>query len=290
MDENLPQPGRREAAAPIRSYVAVGDSFTEGLGDDVLPDGHFRGWADRLAERLAEHASGAEGAEGGFRYANLGVRGKLIGQIVADQVAPAAAMRADLVTLNGGLNDMMRPGCDVARVRAQVSEAAERLAGSGGTLLTFYAIDPSRRMRSSARMMPALHALHETVAELEQRPDTVVVNLFDVRCFDDPRMWAEDRLHMSAEGHRRVAEACAQALGLPPRFDWRAPLAPAAPVARRVKLAADLRWLRVHVGPWIVRRITGRSSGDNRPPKRPALADFLAPAGARGTTRDGETA
>ncbi|MFC5905982.1 SGNH/GDSL hydrolase family protein [Streptacidiphilus monticola] len=250
----------------IRSMVAVGDSFTEGLGDEVLPDGHFRGWADRLAERLAEAA-----APEPFRYANLGVRGKLIGQILADQVDTAAAMGTDLVTLNGGLNDMMRPGCDLARVRAQVLAAADRLCASGATLLTFYAIDPSRRMRGGARMLPALAQLHETVAELERRPNTVVVDLFTARCFDDPRLWDEDRLHMSAEGHRRVAEACAQALGLPARFDWREPLPAAAAAPLAVRLRRDLRWLRVHVLPWALRRLTGKSSGDNRPPKRPEL-------------------
>ncbi len=30
-------------------YVAVGDSFTEGIGD-IGPDGVPRGWADRFAE------------------------------------------------------------------------------------------------------------------------------------------------------------------------------------------------------------------------------------------------
>ena len=34
-------------------YVAIGDSFTEGVGDEY-PDGTPRGWADRLAEKLAE--------------------------------------------------------------------------------------------------------------------------------------------------------------------------------------------------------------------------------------------
>ena len=46
-------------------FVALGDSCTEGL-DDLLPDGRYRGWADRVASVL-------DGP--GFRYANLGVRG-----------------------------------------------------------------------------------------------------------------------------------------------------------------------------------------------------------------------
>ena len=33
-------------------YVALGDSFTEGIGDPG-PDGRDRGWADQLAHALA---------------------------------------------------------------------------------------------------------------------------------------------------------------------------------------------------------------------------------------------
>ena len=48
------------------SFVAIGDSFTEGLNDPA-PGGGFRGWADRLASLLAAEYPG-------LRYANLAVR------------------------------------------------------------------------------------------------------------------------------------------------------------------------------------------------------------------------
>lgn len=91
------------------SLVALGDSFTEGMSD-LLPDGTYRGWADLLAARMAAVTPG-------FRYANLAVRGKLIQQIVDEQVDRAAAMGADVITLVGGLNDTLRPKCDMVRVR-----------------------------------------------------------------------------------------------------------------------------------------------------------------------------
>lgn len=57
----------------IGSYVAIGDSFTEGLGDP-REDGTLRGWADRLAEGLAQSWNLTEPSEH-FRYANLAIRG-----------------------------------------------------------------------------------------------------------------------------------------------------------------------------------------------------------------------
>ena len=266
-----------DGRGPFRSMVAVGDSFTEGMCDEVLPDGEFRGWADRVAERLAAEAKAAEGSEGSgepFRYANLAVRGKLIGQIVDEQVDLAAGLGGELVTLAGGLNDVLRPGCDAEAVCATLGAAAEKLAAGARLLVLFHSTDPSRRMAGSGRLLPAILRLKRFVSELGERPGIAVVELFDAPCFDDPRLWADDRLHLSAEGHRRVAEAVLQAAGYPASFDWRAVLPPVTPPGRLHRVAADLRWLGRHVGPWIMRRLRGTSSGDGRSPKRPELTPY----------------
>jgi len=258
------------ASTTYRSYVAVGDSFTEGMCDDLLPDGQFRGWADRVAAALAAELPGEE-----FRYANLAVRGKLIGQIHDEQVDRAAAMGGDLVTLAGGLNDVLRPGCDIAQVRDLLGRAARTLLAGGGTVVMFTSTDPTRRLSGSARLLPAILEMKAFVEGLaKEHPNVAVVDLFSAPCFDDRRLWDEDRLHLSPEGHRRVAEAVLEALGRPAASDWRAPLPPAAPRGRTERLRTDLRWLRLHLGPWIGRRLTGRSSGDGRPPKRAELLPY----------------
>ena len=69
----------RDTIPEIGAFVALGDSFTEGLGDPH-PDGTgYRGWADRFAERLAA-------SRPGLRYANLAVRGKVVADVAADQI------------------------------------------------------------------------------------------------------------------------------------------------------------------------------------------------------------
>lgn len=252
------------ASAPpsVASFVALGDSFTEGMSD-LLPDGSYRGWADLLAARLAA----AHGD--GFRYANLAVRGKLIGQIAADQVPAATAMGADLVTLVGGLNDLLRPRCDVARVCALLEESAEKLAPSCGRLVLMRS--PARRGPVLERYRNRLEHFYAFVDDLARRHNALLVDLYGAQALLDPRLWAEDRLHLTAEGHRRVAEAVWQALGFPAESDWRAPLPPETPPGWFTRRRADLRFTRRHLLPWIGRRLTGRSSGDGRPPKRPDL-------------------
>lgn len=254
---------------PYSSLVAVGDSFTEGMSD-LLPDGTYRGWADLLAGRMAA-------ASPGFRYANLAVRGKLIGQIVDEQVDVAAAMGAEVITLVGGLNDTLRPKCDMVRVRDLLTEAVERLAPSCKQLVLMRS--PGRQGPVLERFRPRMESLFETVDALAERHGAVVVDLYGAPSLADPRLWDVDRLHLTAEGHRRVAEGVWQALGYEAEdVDWRTPMAASAPAAWLSRRTADVRFARQHLLPWIARRLTGRSSGDGRPPKRPDLLPYKPPA------------
>ncbi|MFD5030943.1 SGNH/GDSL hydrolase family protein [Streptomyces sp. NPDC058405] len=256
-----------EMNANYTSFVAVGDSFTEGMSD-LLPDGSYRGWADLLAARLAARTPG-------FRYANLAVRGKLIGQIVEEQVDVAAAMAPDVVTLVGGLNDTLRPKCDMGRVRGLLEEAVERLAPSCGKLVLMRS--PGRSGPVMERFRPRMEELFTFVDDLAQRHDALVVDLYGATVLGDQRLWDVDRLHLTEEGHHRVAEAVWQALGLEAEDDWRAELPQAAPVRWVMRRTSDIRFARQHLGPWVMRRVTGRSSGDGRPAKRPELLPYRTP-------------
>ncbi|WP_314173671.1 SGNH/GDSL hydrolase family protein [Streptomyces winkii] len=291
-DSPRPNDSTGPAATPVRSFVALGDSFTEGMSDR-LPDGSYRGWADLLAARLAARAAEAPGRaqtsgtgkapEGGetpddagstedgraFRYANLAVRGKLIGQIAADQVDAAAAMDADLVTLVGGLNDTLRPRCDMARVCGVLEECVEKLAPRCGRLVLMRS--PGREGPVLERYRARMEQLFAFIDELAERHGATVVDLYTGAPLADPRLWADDRLHLSAEGHRRVAEAVWQRLGYPALSDWRTPLPPSPAPSWLARRRSDLRFTREHLVPWIGRRLTGRSSGDGRAPKRPEL-------------------
>jgi lysophospholipase L1-like esterase len=259
----------QHAHVGLTSLVAVGDSFTEGMSD-LLPDGTYRGWADLLAARLAARMPG-------FRYANLAVRGKLIGQIVAEQVPVAAAMQADVITLVGGLNDVLRPRCDLGRVRGLLEEAVARLAPSCKRLVLMRS--PGRRGPVLGRVKPRMEDLFACIDDLAHRHGALVVDLYGAPVLGDPRLWDDDRLHLTGEGHRRVAEAVWQTLGHEPESDWRAPLPAAVQTRWGQRRAADLRFARRHLLPWVGRRITGRSSGDGRPPKRPRLLPYAGTYG-----------
>ena len=92
----------------IGSFVALGDSFTEGLDDPRAGQEGYLGWADRFAGMLA-------GQRPGLRYANLAVRGKLLRE-VAEEQRPVAPLETELVIVNE--HHVAQPG------HAQPSSAA----------------------------------------------------------------------------------------------------------------------------------------------------------------------
>lgn len=246
-----------------RSFVATGDSFTEGMADPY-PDGTYRGWADLVAERLAVETSG-------FKYANLAIRGRLFDQIVTEQVPIAAAMRPDLVSFAAGGNDALRRGFDPVRLVERFDEVVAGFRAAGADVILFRFADVSRQLPGRRLVLPRSMLINDAAAEIAQRRGAYLIDLFADEVFYDRLMWGADRLHLNTIGHRRVAAHVLTALGRTPDPAWLTPPEPGPLLSWPRRRAADARWAGEHFAPWVRRRLTGRSSGDHRDPKRPTL-------------------
>jgi lysophospholipase L1-like esterase len=250
-------------------YVAMGDSSTEGL-DDPDGQGGFRGWANRLAERIAA-------AQGSLRYANLGVRGRSTREIRAAQLGPALAMRPDLVTLFSGTNDVIRRQFDAAAVAADILAMHRALLEAGATVLTFTLPDLSPVMPVARWISPRVHALNARLRSVCDSTGAILVDLARYSVASDPRVWSADRLHANAEGHARIAAALAEALGIPDSdTTWAEPLPQLSQPSLAERVGGELVWWRVYLVPWAWRHLRGRSSGDGRLPKRPELLEVVS--------------
>lgn len=248
---------------PGMSLVSVGDSFTEGVGDPYPePGAGFRGWADRLAEHVAHHL-------GEIEYANLAVRGKLMRQIVTDQLAPALAMSPDLVTLSAGGNDLLRPGGDPERMARILDHVVGRLRAAGSQVVLFTGVNVSSGYMRGTIGLFARYYMH--VRAIADEHGCFLVDQWSMKVLTDARAWDEDRLHMSPEGHRRLALRVAEVLGVPVAERWDEPWPEREPVGWAQARREDLAWVRESLVPWIGRRLTGRSSGDTVAAKLPEL-------------------
>jgi lysophospholipase L1-like esterase len=247
----------------LRRFVALGDSTTQGI-DDRCPGGGYRGWADRLAERMAAD-------EPALLYANLAVRGKLMRQIRAEQLGPALALAPDLVTVVGGYNDLLRRRYDLDAVAADLEGMLVALRATGATVVTMTLPDLSAFIPAARLVRARMRAHDQAVRAAARRSGALVVDLAAIPAAADPRFWSDDRLHANTAGHAYIAAAFAQALRLG-GADADPQLAPPARRGPVRAVAAEAVWAGRHMVPWIGRRLRGRSSGDGAQPKRPELA------------------
>ncbi|MBJ2121185.1 SGNH/GDSL hydrolase family protein [Arthrobacter sp. MSA 4-2] len=254
---------------PWRRYVALGDSFTEGIGDPN-PDsvGGNRGWADRVAEELSRGC-------GSFSYANLAVRGRLLQQIVDLQVEPALALKPDLVSISAGGNDLLRPGADPDQLAARLDSAVQTLGSEGATVVLFTGPDVRDTVLGKVRLKTAV--FNENLRVIAARHDAVIADMWALRQLSDPRMWSEDRLHFSPLGHHTIAMMVLDTLAVDHTLE---PMQakPLPPKSWRLARTEDVVWAREYLMPWILRRLRHRSSGDGISAKRPEASTIFGPA------------
>ncbi|GAA2458350.1 SGNH/GDSL hydrolase family protein [Agromyces soli] len=262
------EPVPTEPRHPWSRYVALGDSFTEGIGDPepTVPGGH-RGWADRVAEVLAQ-------GDADFAYANLAIRGRLIQQIIDEQIEPALALRPDLITISAGGNDVIRPGTDPDEISARFEYAVERLSRDRATIVLFTGVDVGfSPVFRGIRGKVAIY--NENLRAIAAKHDLLVADQWALTEIQDQRMWAPDRLHLNALGHHTVARMVLATLNVDNDLE---PSTPEPLPARswREARVGDLAWAREYLVPWVVRRIRHQSSGDFVTAKRPDAGPYAA--------------
>ena len=242
-------------------FVAIGDSFTEGVGDwDVrFPDG-VRGWADRVAKQLSK-------ADPEWEYADLAIRSKRLAQIVDEQIGPALAWEPTLVSFYAGGNDLLElrgHGCPAGALRG----GGRRLCASGAQVLLFTGFDvPLGPMLERIRRRN--HVFNAEVRRLAAEHGATLVDYWAWGAYRDRRMWDTDRLHMNRAGHRYMAIRVLDLLGVRHRLAFE----PFGPAERHAGPGAaalrEAEWLRQWVLSMFGRRMRGITLGDALSPRWP---------------------
>jgi lysophospholipase L1-like esterase len=240
--------------------------MTEGMQDEVI-NGKYRGWADRVADVMAENYEN-------FTYANLAIRGKLVGQVHDEQVPIALGLAngpSTIVSFHAGANDVIRPKYDPDKTMKAYNSAVDTLIKGGVSLMLFCVLEDSGKKNKTAQIWQERFAIFNE--NVRRKANDVGAILFDPNQDDfwrDSRFIHEDRLHLNSEGHRRVAQAVLARLNLPHDSDWRTPLPPKTPKSIIENTQVNLNWFGAYAVPWMIRRARRRSSGDGRSAKYPA--------------------
>ena len=254
----------------LNRFIAIGDSLTEGLSDKYL-DGSYRGWADRVADEISKQNPD-------FRYANLAVRGKLLEQVVVDQLQialPWMQGSQTLVTFHAGANNVLRPKFEPNQVFETYANAVAQIAATGAKLLLFTVREVSNpQTKTQHYWNQRFGPFNENVKRVATEFGATVMDANSKEVFGDPRMLAKDRLHLSTEGHRRVAAAVLSAVDMPHDSDWQDPMSPYKPAPAPIRVVGSVAWGVAFLVPWAIRRITRKSSGDGRVSKHSELVTW----------------
>lgn len=243
-------------------FVAMGDSLTEGIGD-FDAHGRPRGWADRFAAEIARR-------QGSLHYANLAVRGRLTGDVVAAQLGPALALEPDLASVVVGMNDLIRPAFNLARVRELFEHLVATVAGTGAVVLTATLPNPGSMVPLPnlvrRRFAMRLSLFNEHVRQIARRHGAICADLAD-RAVRDIAGWSEDRLHPGPYGHQLVADEFLELL-----TGQRSQVVEERPPWNETTdgVREQLRWFVQSAGPWMWRRLRGRPEGQTVTAKFPA--------------------
>ncbi|MBZ4497686.1 SGNH/GDSL hydrolase family protein [Dermacoccus sp. Tok2021] len=248
-------------------FVAVGDSFTEGVGDANLmyPNG-VRGWADRMARQLGK-------ADSSWEYANFAIRSKRLDEIVDEQFDAALALNPTLISFYAGGNDILAVRADMRSIMDRYESALDRLVSSGADVMLFTTFD----VKISTALEPLRRRIvyyNDAVRTLAARYGCLLIDHTQYREFEDRRMWAFDRIHMSKVGHKHLAAYVLGELGVPHTLKL-PELGPFESPDWRETLRTEGRWLASEVVPLMRRRMNGVREGDTLPPKWP---DPIRPA------------
>src|ERR1700758_2964979 len=252
-------------------YVAIGDSQTEGLWDGDDTAGGL-GFADRLAVML-------DSLYPGLQYANLAIRGKLVADVLREQVPEALAMQPDLITVCIGMNDVIQPGRSFARALADLDDVHAALAESGATVVTTTFPNVAQFLPLGRLVSGRLARINDAISAAADHYDFRLVNLYHAASMRDLDTWDVDRVHASTKGHILFAAAAAEALNLPgSNHDWAEASGSPTRLPFGSRTYGKLRWMQEKFTPWVWRRLRGKSSADGRVPKRPNLEPVSAPS------------
>jgi lysophospholipase L1-like esterase len=252
-------------------YVAIGDSQTEGLWDGDEAVGVL-GFADRLATLLDSHYPG-------LQYANLAIRGKLVADVLREQVPQALAMQPDLITVCIGMNDVIQPGRSFGHALTALEYLHAALAESGATVLTTTFPNVAQFLPLGRLVSGRLARINNAIRAAADQYDFRLVDLYNAPSMRNLDTWDIDRVHASTKGHIMFAAAAAEALDLPgSNHDWAEASGSPTRLPFRSRTYGQLRWTREKFMPWVWRRLRGKSSADGRVPKRPRLEPLCTPS------------
>jgi lysophospholipase L1-like esterase len=186
-------------------YLALGDSVTEGVGDDV-GDLECRSWADWMVDGLRVTTPDLE-------YRNVSSAGATASTVLSAQIQEIERFGPDLVSLTVGANDARVPGWTASAFEAELTSILESAANVGAQVMTATYADVETtikqaggEIRDSWRLyFDRMHEVNAVIRKVGERFDARLVDMESTEA-NDARYLSRDMTHPNALAYRLIGQ------------------------------------------------------------------------------------
>lgn len=186
---------------PWQNVVALGDSFTEGVGE-ATADLPLQGSFDILAAALRRDNPS-------LHYTNLARRGLTARQVRETQLEAALALNPDFASVIAGANDALKGQWQPEHYERELRIIIATLKGTGTTL--FMSTWPNWAVRlplpedRRTRLAAQLEEGNAITTRLAREFGALFLDVWTLPINDDSTFWSKDHIHPNARGYRAFA-------------------------------------------------------------------------------------
>ncbi|OMH30137.1 lipase [Bacillus cereus] len=182
-----------------KRFVAIGDSFTEGIGDEVEGIA-LKSWVDHFVQLC----------EKDIEYANFAKRGLVTEEIRLQQLEKALTFNPDLVSLIAGANDVLKGRWNHDVYKNDMEFMIDTLSKAGADIIIANLPDFTVRLpfasEKKQEIKEQLLEANEVIHSLSREYKLHHVDFWNHHLVNDNTLWSKDLIHPNSKGYVKVAE------------------------------------------------------------------------------------
>ncbi|MGN4443724.1 SGNH/GDSL hydrolase family protein [Bacillus cereus group sp. MYBK79-1] len=182
-----------------KRFVAIGDSFTEGIGDEVEGIA-LKSWVDHFVQLCALD----------IEYANFAKRGLVTKEIRSQQLEKALTFNPDLVSLIAGANDVLKGHWNYQEYKNDMEFMIDTLSKTDADIIIASLPDFTVRLPFSSEkkqmLKKQLLEANEVILSLSREYKLHYVDFWNHPLVNDNSLWSTDLIHPNSKGYVKVAE------------------------------------------------------------------------------------
>lgn len=182
-----------------KRFVAIGDSFTEGIGDEVEGIA-LKSWVDHFVQLCVND----------IEYANFAKRGLVTKEIRSQQLEKALTFNPDLVSLIAGANDVLKGRWNHYAYKEDMKCMIDTLSETGADIMIANLPDFTVRLPFSTEKKQVLKEqlleANEVILSLSREHQLHHIDFWNHQLVNDNTLWSKDFIHPNSKGYVKVAE------------------------------------------------------------------------------------